>query len=461
MVTPQRSLLLLVYVFTTLGLMAFLLPEKVELVAGQFLQIPRTEDFMPWKTRQQYADISAIQKNLAASPKKVEKSAQKPTLDPKLVIQLPPDKPDVLQGFLKSLRQLNQETLPVRVLHFGDSQLEGDRITGTLRAYFQQQFGGCGLGTLPISNVYYRNHVLPQTRGNWLRNNFRLGKNARRSERLGVLGYRFSFAGQGEMKLQIAPAQYKITSIEQLRVWYANPQTDMSLQISTDGQSATKYDILSTAQFSMLEAPLTKNPKNIQLQFKSSQRAEVYGIALDCPRGVTFDNIPLRGSSGVEFTQFDREWLKAQLQVMNVKLLILQFGVNIVPYVRQDYKFYEDQFYEELQFLKSLAPDISILVVGVSDMSRKVKGNYVSYPNIEKIRQAQKQAAFRAGCAFWDLYEAMGGANSMPAWVFAKPALATMDFTHFSQEGADLVAQMLFKGLMDQYEKSLAQQQMP
>ena len=37
----------------------------------------------------------------------------------------------------------------VRVLHYGDSQIEMDRISGNLRTYFQTKFGGGGPGLLP------------------------------------------------------------------------------------------------------------------------------------------------------------------------------------------------------------------------------------------------------------------------------------------------------------------------
>jgi len=47
----------------------------------------------------------------------------------------------------------------------------------------------------------------------------------------------------------------------------------------------------------------------------------------------------------------------------------------------------------------------------------------------------------------------MGGKNSMPSWVFAKPALANKDFTHFTYRGATLVAEMLYKSIMSEYEK--------
>jgi lysophospholipase L1-like esterase len=173
----------------------------------------------------------------------------------------------------------------------------------------------------------------------------------------------------------------------------------------------------------------------------------------DCNSGVVIDNMPFRGSSGTEFARMNKELLRSQFAALNVKFIILQFGVNVVPYVIKDYSYYERQFYAQLKILREVAPDANILVVGVSDMSRKEGEVYTTYPNVEKIRDAQRKAAFRAGCAFWDLYTAMGGKDSMPSWVQAKPALANKDFTHFTPKGAQIVAEMLFKSLMFEYEK--------
>jgi len=94
-------------------------------------------------------------------------------------------------------------------------------------------------------------------------------------------------------------------------------------------------------------------------------------------------------------------------------------------------------------------------VLGISDLSRKVDDAYESYPNIMAIRDAQKNAAFRAGCGFWDTFEAMGGENSMPGWVFADPPLARSDFVHFSNLGSKVIGEMFHNALMEEYEKFL------
>ena len=39
----------------------------------------------------------------------------------------------------------------IRILHFGDSQIEGDRISSVLREELQKIWGGSGTGFLPLS----------------------------------------------------------------------------------------------------------------------------------------------------------------------------------------------------------------------------------------------------------------------------------------------------------------------
>ena len=51
---------------------------------------------------------------------------------------------------------------------------------------------------------------------------------------------------------------------------------------------------------------------------------------------------------------------------------------------------------------------------------------------------------------FWDLYEAMGGKNSMVAWV--NKGLAQKDYTHFSFKGAKYVGEMFYEAIIQEIE---------
>ena len=189
------------------------------------------------------------------------------------------------------------------------------------------------------------------------------------------------------------------------------------------------------------------------LKFKGKDSPDVYGIAVDGTKGVAVDNIPLRGSSGTIFTGLDFRHLKNFYSALNTELLILQFGGNVMPYMKsqKDITNYGHWFYSNLLTLKRLNHGVSILVIGMSDMSVKEKEKYVTYPNLEKVRDALKKATFKAGCAYWDMYEAMGGKNSMPSWVFADPPLASKDFVHFQPKGAMIIANMFYNAFIYEY----------
>ncbi|MEO1653955.1 MAG: GDSL-type esterase/lipase family protein, partial [Bacteroidota bacterium] len=288
--------------------------------------------------------------------------------------------------------------------------------------------------------------------------------NRSKSNYYGLLGdyHTFNFSGDApswtketftySKSPSASPLQQKV---ERLKVLYRNPEAPVELSITTPQGPVVKTKIEASPELGIYTHDLEAPFENVQIGFASGTASpEVYGVALDCKTGISFDNVPLRGSSGIEFSRINSGHLKRQFEALGVKLLILQFGVNIVPNPLPDYTFYENMFYQQLKHLKSLAPDLDILVVGVSDMSYNLDGSYQSYPNIVKIRNAQKKAAFRAQCAFWDLYEAMGGENSMPSWVFAEPEpLANKDFTHFTGKGAAIVAEMLYKALILEYFK--------
>ena len=105
------------------------------------------------------------------------------------------------------------------------------------------------------------------------------------------------------------------------------------------------------------------------------------------------DNFPMRGSSGLGFTKMGRNRYSAQLSMMNVVAVILQFGVNIIPDVRDNYDYYEKWFSRQLQRIQQAGPEIAIIVVGPSDMGKNKEGDIVSYENIPLIRDAMKNAA--------------------------------------------------------------------
>jgi len=510
MVKPLKTLLLLFYIacITTvimvlspqeiflgdeISMKVFTLPnfsqqatEETETDMTEFLQMQaKLDSIAEIKEKQaiRYQDsLDKLNKdNLANANSNKEMYAQKEKEEYIGTVKYPIKYPDstnyVLDKFFASLQNLSENPELLRIVHYGDSQVEGDRITDYLRNRMQNRFGGCGVGLVPLlERQAFRSTISSDESDNW--NKFAVYGNvqSKANRPYGVLASYFRFAsplqkdstGKGIFKAWVRYKDTglngkadKSTKIENFKILYNTRFSELATTIKIENYSKENTDTTlkyklsiqdNSGELGIFEQVLDTKFKKVQVNFESGAGSELYGMTFDCNTGVAVDNVALRGSSGIEFTKMDREFLKQHIKKLNIKLLILQFGVNVVPSPAKNYDFYEKLVVKQLRFLKSLSPDLCILVVGVSDMAHKQGTAMVSYRNIPLIRDAQRKAAFQTGCAFWDLYQAMGGAGAMRSWVHSKPSLAGKDYTHFNARGAKVVGEMLYEALMKEYE---------
>ncbi|MBQ9470716.1 MAG: hypothetical protein IJU72_07185, partial [Bacteroidales bacterium] len=217
--------------------------------------------------------------------------------------------------------------------------------------------------------------------------------------------------------------------------------------LPADSAAATPSRTLTAMQF---EIPQGSNLTELRLRGAGAIHA--YGMLQESERGLFVHNIPIRGSSGTFFSKLNEQLARSLMAELNVRLIVVQFGINAVPTSTTNYKFYENTMTAQLNTLKRIRPEASIVLVGVSDMSIKTANGYASHPNVVRVRAAQRQAARRAGVAFWDCYLAMGGDNSMSAWTLASPQLGQKDFTHFTPRGARRIGRMFANALLNAYE---------
>lgn len=378
-------------------------------------------------------------------------------------ILFPDDKDDLFDPFFSSITKLYENKELVRILHYGDSQIEADRITGFIRHKMQMSFGGGGCGLVPAVPLYNGKRSIRQSYSeNWERFTGFINRDTSiRHQRYGAL-FSFSairrpvniFAGIEWLEFEPSPLAYS-TAKNFNCISLILGKTDSSftkITFSVNDSTMDEINVAFSFRYNKLNWELTQSPENIRFGFGPDESMIVYGVSLDNSWGVAVDNVPLRGSSGLMFSKTDTAFLRQMYQDMNVGMLILQFGGNAVPYLR-NFRQYEKYFKRELSVLKKMFPEIPVLVVGPSDMSVKEKGKYVTHPNLEGVRDAVKNAAIESGCAFWDMYEAMGGRNSMPSWVFAEPTLAVSDFVHFNTRGARIIAEMLYNSIMYEYKE--------
>jgi lysophospholipase L1-like esterase len=101
--------------------------------------------------------------------------------------------------------------------------------------------------------------------------------------------------------------------------------------------------------------------------------------------------------------------------------------------------------------LKTAFPKTSFLMISVQDKSMKKGSNFVTDPAILKLLETQKNIAKETDIAYWSLFDAMGGENSMHSWVNANPPLASADHIHFNPTGAQKVGNIIAEALLEKY----------
>jgi lysophospholipase L1-like esterase len=160
------------------------------------------------------------------------------------------------------------------------------------------------------------------------------------------------------------------------------------------------------------------------------------------------DNLPIRGNTGVALADLPLGLLKEFNAKLNYKLIIINFGVNIVSPEHSTYVWYEQRMGKVISYLKEAFPQASILVISIGDKAIKKGTRYITDPGIPALLKTQQTIAEKNGTAFWNLFETMGGENSIVNWEEANPQLSEKDYCHLTPAGGKLVADLLFEALL-------------
>lgn len=372
-------------------------------------------------------------------------------------ITFPEEGLDLLHAYFKRLGRIaSGRTRRTRILHFGDSQIENNRMTALIRYRLQKHFGGSGTGLVQAIPLYSRSLSYDQEQtGDWLRYTY-FGKrdSTINHKSYGIMG---AFASVPMIKDKTWPSlHYRFNTLRRsgqvssIRIYMHSYVDSASVAIQINDGHADTLAYLSDG-FSVVNHRHHEGILEAKLSFNLPEGGRIYGISFESGGGLQVDNIAMRGGSGLIFTGMDWSTQKAMLDDLSPGMILLQYGGNVVPYMNAPY--YERAFKRQLQFFKAACPDIPIIVIGPADMSLKEDGVFVTYPGLERIRDALKNAALESGFGFWDLYEAMGGENAMASFVHADPPLASTDYIHFTGTGINLVAEMFYNALMLEFDE--------
>lgn len=349
-----------------------------------------------------------------------------------------------LTSFVQKLYDLkNGKKRKIRIAYFGDSMIEGDLLTQTLRKLLQQAFGGNGVGFVPITSqvAKFRQTANADYSSGWEDENFKDNK----TNKLYLSGHLFKTDGAWvQIKDQTIPTDSVVLEKSLICGHISQPVniTVNNAPVSIRGDNLCNRIVVAKDKSTLLKLSVT----NDQLP--------VYGISFESESGVIVDNFSFRGITGIEFSGIDSTFLSSIAQNNPYDLIVFQYGVNLLFRPNdKNFSWYARAMLPIIKKLKNCFPSSDFLVVSCADRAFRYGGEYKSAIGIDSLIKIQALLAYQTNSSFYNQFETMGGKNSIVDWAQRKPSLANKDYVHPNHRGAEILANYFFEAIMNEYEK--------
>lgn len=351
-----------------------------------------------------------------------------------------------LKSFFEALKKKSRGDEPVYIAALGDSFIEADIFTLDVRRLLQQRYGGEGVGWMPLYSQVsgYRQGVSQKSRG-WKETTL-----LQKSKSPYPLSGR-AFTASGKASVEYVLSEEPDVKNSVTRLYYASSE-DFSVRY-TAGDSTMMLTLPPQSGIGAYTFPMSGG--KVALSVEDAGGATFYGMSLESRGGVVLDNHSLRGNTGIPLASLDKSLGEGLRSERPYRLIILQYGLNVVNAKQRNYRSYGNTMIKVVQRLREVFPEASILIMGVSDRGVRDSGRFVSMPSLGGFIAEQRRVAQETGVVFWDTYAAMQRLGGIGG--FVSKGWAAKDYTHMSFKGGRRLAEEMLKAFEfeDKYYEAL------
>ena len=408
------------------------------------------------------ATISAATENRAtvtnALPAKDDRAALDPTVLAKLQGSLAVEDASgkALDAFYTHLaRTLRGETDAVtRVLHYGDSVIASDYVSGTLRRRMQDRFGDAGHGFVLTANAwewYFHNDVEHRASEGWAMS--RVTGPLAPDGLYGLGGVSFHTRGAATATFGTAKSGEHGKRASRFDVYYLEQPGGGDFTIEIAGRDPERVSTAGPEKVSRKRSVrVPDGAASMTLKTLGGGDVRMFGVVLEREApGVTYDALGALGGRASVWRTMDATHWKQQMELRDPSLVVVQYGTNESEDGGVNEAEYDKSLGALLDTLRAAAPRASILVAAPLDRAEKAEDGSLRTPKvIVRLVELQRRIAREHGVAFWNTFEAMGGKGSMGKWV--GKGLGGGDLTHPTPAGAQVLGDLFFKALTTGYE---------
>ncbi len=326
-----------------------------------------------------------------------------------------------------------------RITVVGDSYIEGDIFTQDLREMLQTKFGGKGVGFVNMHSDFpgFRRSVKQGGQG-W--KEFAAGKGAN-DNFVGLSEHYFMPTGNalstytGTDKVAHCDAWTRSTFM-----FIAPNNTTVMLKTNGDWK---EYPVTGSTDVQAITVDGVTSEFDIKV---TDTKLIGLGVWLDTPKGISLDCMSSRGFSGIILNKLVPSFCHEMSKWINYDLIILEFGINAMSASQKNYSVYCNRMVQVINHVRACYPDADILLMGIGDRGEKHGSVVKSMSTAPAMIAAQREAARRAHCLFWDTREAMGGEDAIVQW--AANGRVNKDYIHLTHSGGKELAGYLYNALM-------------
>jgi len=364
---------------------------------------------------------------------------------------------EYLTSFFKKLEAFETtDEGKIRIAYFGDSMTDGDYIVQDLRRFFQDEFGGKGVGFVSITSesAASRGSIKHTYSDNWKVQSYVNVKNPLKP--FGVNGHAFFVKDTVKPTWVEYKASYQknVSELYNPTLFYGDSDNkEAYVEVFYNGDTVKVVKPLNTDKKLNKLKLSDRNLKSVKMNFVNADSIAFYGINSDDNIGVHIDNFSSRGNSGLPLSLFETSFINEfDKELGGYDLIVLHYGTNVLNYGNLNYSWYEKAMTKVINHLKKCFPDTSFLIISTADKSTKYGMEMKTDSAVVPLANSQRRYAETTRSGFVNLYTLMGGDGSMVRWVEDEPALGNKDYTHFNTKGSQKIARFIFDELQKEYE---------
>lgn len=371
--------------------------------------------------------------------------------NPCVVAEAGPCPRTALEPFFRALDDTQSPALRRRatVSVLGNSLIASDHIVDIFRERLVERFGDGGRGFVLVDRMAPYG---PRTRtgiansAQWNAHNFSMGDPG---------NHPFGVSGVVHVSnTRSARTLWRLQGERRARIYLHDHDKSPTVQVTVDDREPVLFAPTGQGQLAAVDLALPAGAGRLVLE-ANGPGAAVYGALLEGEGpGVSVNTYGVPAAGASHFLAVDGPIFAEQLQAQDPALVVVMLGGNETKRLhwrKRNRDEVEQSFTALLAQLQKTVPRAACLAVSPIDaVHGGQKKSWQPRAQLGWVIDMQRRVATAAGCAYFDLYRAMGGAGSLKR--FHDAGFLHDDMVHPKSGGLDMLGELLADALLRAYE---------